>query len=326
MFSMLSGSWVAQVLRAAAIFSIAEHMAEGLTTAAEIAVAESTDPDATRRFLRTCASLGLLTSADGEHYQGTALLDTLRRDAPDSLWGWARMQGEPGCWLPWGRFPDAVRTGEPQVITTLGMTTFDYYVNTAEEGRYFTIAMDNLSTEVVGEVARVLDTRQATLAVDLGGASGSLVRCLMQANPRLRGMVLDRPDVVPDAVAAADAMGLGDRFTGQAGDFFAAVPPADLYLLKYILHDWDDEQCVRLLRNCRQSLTETGRVVVVELLVGQPGEPGVAPLMDMGMLVLQTGRERELGEYDRLFTAAGLRMVRVQPTRSPFVVLEAVPR
>ncbi len=324
MFFMIIGFWVTQIVRAVATFSIAEHMASGVSTAAEIAAAESTDPDATRRLLRTCASLGLLTSADGVHYQGTALLDTLRQDAPNSLYGWARAQGAPGLWLGWGRFPDAIRTGSRQAIPALGSEIFDYYAKTPEEARYFTIAMDNLSAEVAGEVVRVLDTSQTALAIDVGGASGSLVHSLMLASPRLRGAVLDLPHVVPDAVAAAAALGLGDRFTAEPGDFFEAVPPADLYLLRYVLVDWDDEQCVRILRNCRKSLVGPGRVVVVDQLVGRPGEPGFAPLMDLCMLVLLPGRARDLAEYEKLFAAAGLRTARVIQTRTPFVVIEAV--
>lgn len=322
MFFMILGFWTTQIIRAAATFSIAEHLASGLSTAAEIAAVESTHLDATRRLLRTCASIGLLTSADGVHYQGTALLGTLRQDAPNSLYGWARAQGAPGLWQGWGRFPEAVRTGERQTVPALGSEIWDYYANTPEEARYFTIAMDNLSNEVASEVVRVLDTSQAAMAIDVGGASGSLVHSLMRANPRLRGAVLDLPHVVPDAATAAAALGLADRFTAVPGDFFEAVPPGDLYLLKYILVDWDDEQCVRILSNCRKSLAESGRVVVVDQLVGRPGEPGFAPLMDMCMLTMLPGRARDLAEYEKLFAAAGLRTAQVIQTRSPFVVIE----
>lgn len=131
------------------------------------------------------------------------------------------------------------------------------------------------------EVARVLDTEGVRFALDVGGASGDLLRFVMLANPKLEGAVLDLPHVLPDAVAAASEKGLQDRFSVVEGDFFEEVPPADLYLLRYILHDWSNEECVQILRNCRASLAEGGRVAVVDHLIGKIGEPGVAPLMDM---------------------------------------------
>jgi hypothetical protein len=323
MMSMITGYWVTQVVRAAATFSLADHMAEGRSTAQEIAKAESTHPDATRRLLRTCASLGLLTSRDGVHFAATSLLETLRKDSPNSLHGFAVSQAAPGHWQPWGQFPEAVRDNTPQTHSVYGASIFDYFADHLDEAAAFTSSMTNLGRLSGTEVARVLDTDGVGLALDVGGASGDLVHSVMLANPKLRGAVLDRPHIIPDAVEAACAKGLGDRFTVVGGDFFEEIPPADLYLLRYILHDWNDEQCVRILSNCGASLTEGGRVVVVEHLIGRTGEPGIAPLMDMNMLVMLPGRERDVDEFDALFAAAGLRRVRVTPVGA-MAVIEAV--
>ena len=203
--------------------------------------------------MRTCASLGLMTSSDGgKHYNGTSLLSTLSKDDPNSLRGFAISQAAPGHWLPWGQFPEAVRTGRHQIKAAHGdATIFDYFAKHLDEAALFTESMGNLSRAAAEDIAAVLDTKGVTLALDLGGANGEVVRAMLKANPDLHGGVFDLPHIVPDAAAAAEADGLGERFTTVGGDFFEAVPPADLYVLKYIMHDWDHDACVRILKNCR---------------------------------------------------------------------------
>ena len=322
MMGMVTGYWVTQTVRAAALYNLADHLAAGADTAEAIAEAESTDADATRRLLRTCASLGLMTSEDGRHFTGTSLLSTLRRDDPRSLRYFAVSQSAPGHWLPWGRFPEAVRTGRHQVTAAHGEATiFDYFAKHLDEASLFTESLSNLSQAAAHEIAAVLDTEGVGLALDIGGAAGDLVRAMMRVNPALNGGVFDLPHIVPAAAEAAEAEGLSGRFTTIGGDFFASVPAADLYVLKYVLHDWDDAACVRILRNCRASLAKGGRVVVVDLLVGEPGEPGLAPLMDLNMLGMTGGRERQIAEFDSLFAAAGLRQVKVG-SAGAFAVIE----
>jgi hypothetical protein len=146
----------------------------------------------------------------------------------------------------------------------------------------------------------------------------------MTANPQLHGIILDLPDVVPSATAAASALGLAERSTALAGDFFASVPEADLYLLKHVLHDWDDGQAVRILENCRRAMRPRGRVIVIELILGEMGKPGPAPFMDLNMMVMLTGRERTLSEYRGLLKQAGFRLDKSSPIRSSMTVIEAV--
>jgi hypothetical protein len=325
MMGMVTGFWVTQTVRAAALYNFADHLAAGTDTAEAIAQAESTDPDATRRLLRTCASLGLMTSQDGRHFTGTSLLSTLQQDDPHSLRHFAISQSAPGHWLSWGRFPDAVRTGRHQVTAAHGEANiFDYFAKHLDEASSFTESMSNLSRDSARDVAAVLDTKDVNLALDIGGAGGDLVRAMMRANPELNGGVFDLPHIAPAAAEAAKAEGLDERFTAVGGDFFESVPPADLYLLKYILHDWDDASCVRILQNCRAQLAEGGRITVIDLLVGEVGQPGLAPLMDMNMLGMTGGRERQIAEFDALFTAAGLRRVNVTEA-GPFAVIETQP-
>jgi hypothetical protein len=238
MMQMLTGFCVTQIAGAVASYSIADHLANGPATAEQIAKIEGTDPRATFRLLRACVSLGLVTCDDELTFNATPLLSTLRSNVPGSLRGLAQAWSAPGHWQSWGRFPEAVRTGESQTVPALGAPIWDYYAQQPEEGATFTDAMHGFTAGVAQEVTRLVDTSTAKLAVDIGGASGTLVHGLMTANPRLHGIIVDLPDVVPSAIAAAATLGLTERSSVLAGDFFTSVPEADIYLLKHILHDW----------------------------------------------------------------------------------------
>jgi O-methyltransferase/methyltransferase family protein len=323
MTQMLTGFFVTQIAGAVATYSIADHLAEGPLTAKQLSKIEGIDPTAAFRLLRACASLGLVTF-DGQMFGATPLLGTLRRNVPGSLHSLAIAWSAAGHWLSWGRFSDAVRAGESQTVPALGAKIWDYYAQKPAEGAAFTNAMHGFTSGIAQEVARLVDTSAAELAVDMGGASGTLVHSLMMANPQLHGIILDLPNVVPSATAAASALGLAKRSKALAGDFFTYVPEADIYLLKHILHDWNDREAVQILKGCREAMRPGGRVIVIEMLLGQIGDPGLAPLMDLNMMVMLTGRERTLTEYGALLRDAGLRLSKSTPIRSPMAVIEAV--
>jgi hypothetical protein len=324
MMEMINGYWITQIVNAAATYALADHLAKGPAAAAEIAEMANTDPSATFRLLRACASLGLVTY-DGEcRFTATSLLNTLRTDNAQSLRDLAMLMAGPGNWLPWGRFVDCVKTGQPQAVAALGKMVFEYIAERPAESQTFTRAMKRAITFVTEEVARILDTRSATVIADIGGAGGSLLHAVLQANPAPSGIVFDLPNIAEIAKGAAAEVGLERRVTSVGGDFFEAVPAADLYLLRYILHDWDDAACIRILQNCRRAMLPGGRVAVIEQVLGDIGQPGPAPLMDLNMMVMLGGRERSETEYGQLFAAAGLRLATTIETNTPMAtVIEA---
>ena len=179
------------------------------------------------------------------------------------------------------------------------------------------------SLQVAGEVARVLDTSSMKLAVDVGGASGALISALLVKNSALMGAILERPEVVPRAQAALADRGLAPRCRVLEGNFFLSVPDADLFLLKHIIHDWDDDQSVLIISNCVRALRPSGRVVLVERVLPETASKSEASLADLNMLVLLPGRERTEREYADLISRAGLRLDRVTDTHSSISVLEA---
>ena len=319
---MVTGLWIAQILRTAADFSLAEHLEQGPRTAAEIAALESADASSTYRLMRACVSIGLLRY-EGDEFAGTPLLDVLHKDSPVSAKSFALSQTAPGHWLAFGRMTDAVRKGRSHATEALGMPIFDYFEANPEEGALFSASMTDLSTPVIREAVHKLDVTGVDTVVDVGGANGAFVLELMTAHPQLRGVVLDLAHSIPGAQAEAKSRGVESRFTGISGDFFAEVPEADLYLLKYILHDWDDESCVRILSRCRQAMRPGARIAVVDIvLAGQ--DSGFGPLMDIAMLTVNSSRERTTAEFDALFQEAGLKRVVTTGLPSPYRMIEAV--
>ncbi|GAA4508119.1 methyltransferase [Actinoallomurus oryzae] len=324
LMDMLLGVVRIQVLHAVAALHIADHLADGARTAEEVAEREGSQVRATYRLMRAAASLGVL-SYEGERRFGlTGRGRLLRADVPGSLRSFVLVQAGRAHWKSWELFPEAVRQGAAQAKDALGADIFDYLSRpeNAREAALFTESMADLSNLTVQGAVAAIDTAGVSTVVDVGGADGRFVLALMAADPGLRGQVLDLPHAVEDARREAGNRGLSERFSAVAGDFFAEVPAADLYLLKTVLHDWDDDRAITILRNCRSAVNEGGRALVVETVVGEIGRPDFAALSDMAMLCVTGGIERDLEEFDTLFAASGWRRGTTYPVGGGYHGLE----
>lgn len=322
---MALGGWIAQLAHAAAAFSFADHLHRAPMSAVALAKVENLDDSATFRLLRACASIGLVQyRADGT-FATTPLLDTLRQDNPGSQRGMVLTLTENSHWAPWGRIVDVVRSGRSHTAEALGSNLFEYFSKTPGEEANFTSAMTSLTVLEAQEVARVLDMTGVAQACDVGGASGALLLALLAKDPSALGIVFDRPSVADIARKNVRSRGFEDRVQVVEGDFFEDVPESDLYLLKHILHDWNDEECSRILNNCRRRIRTGGRIAVIELIVGEVGEPGFPPLQDVNMLIMASGRERTFEEYKRLFNASGFDQVKLTAAKGsmPIGIFEA---
>lgn len=323
-FELIMGGVAAQAIRTLASMSVAEHLAAGPLTAAEIARRESTDPGMTYRLLRAAAALGIVQYDTAQRtFAQTPLLAVLHGESPFSLKTYALAPGHPSFWLPAAYLPETVAKGVNHVVEALGSPLFEYLAQHEQEARQFSAAMSELSLPVIREAVQVIEA-PAGLAVDVGGGDGAFVCELTERNAGLQGLVLDLPHAVPAAAAHASRRGLGDRVIATAGDFFDTVPPADVYLLKFVLHDWDDDSCLTILRNIRTAMRPGGRLFVVEMTLSPSDPSPVAALLDLSMLMCSTGRERELPEFEHLLTDADLRVQRVVPLVTPYQVIEAV--
>lgn len=325
MFQHITAYWVTQLMGAAARLAVADQLGAGPLQVKELAARVGAHPQALYRALRACTAVGVFTEQADQTFANNPLSQTLRSNVPGSMRDFAIAQSAPGHWRPWELFTQAVKTGKSTTTEALGgLELWDWYGAHPEESAAFTGAMDNLAAQVAAEVTKAIDFSKVGLVVDVGGANGTLVSAVLRAFPQTKGVLFDLAHVVAPVKKTLAAIGLAERCEAVAGDFFKAVPQGDVILLKQILHDWNDEQCVTLLRNCAESLPKGGRVLVVEMVISEDGRPSPAHLMDVNMLVLLPGKERTATEYGKLFAAAGLTLAQVHPTHSPFSIVEAI--
>jgi hypothetical protein len=318
--------WAAKAAAAAASLRIPDVLAHGPKSADEVARAIGADPSAVYRLMRGVASIGVLAAEPGGRFSLTPVGELLRSDAPGSMRSLLVAEMAPGHWLPWGDLESAVRTGKPVASKALGMEIFDYYQKNSEEGFQFAEAMSGLSALALQAVLAAYSFAGARKIVDVGGSHGAFLAAVLKGEPDARGVLFDRPEVIEGAGATLAGAGVADRVERIGGSFFESAPAGgDTYLLKHILHDWSDDECVTILRRVREAMVPTARVVVVEMLISDGGPPSPAPLLDLNMLVMLTGKERTAEEFGALFARAGLALARVTPTHSPFSVIEAHP-
>lgn len=327
MLSMIFNTRIlAQVLKCAAEFSLADHLSAGLCRPESVATAAGLDVRATRRFLRYCSAVGLTTTEEDGSYRPTPLLMTLKSDDPMSLRAFALAQNGPGQWAVLGKLDEAFRTGMPQAEAALGIGLYEYYSReeNAEEAGFYRQGLAGLNTVIEKEFADLVDARGVRSALDVGGSVGSMVLALMQANPDLRGAVLDLPNVREAAETEARSRGLADRFEFIGGDFFEHVPASDLYILKHVLGNWPDDACLRLLRNCHTSARPGSRLVIVDNIVNDARPDRFSLDVDIITLVAVGGELRSLHDYQRLLKAAGFEFTKLQSLSALASMIEAV--
>jgi hypothetical protein len=321
---LVTGVWAAQAAATAARLGVPDQLASGPKTADELAPLVDAHPGALYRLLRALASTGVLATAPGGRFALTPVGECLRSEVPGSMRAFLVAETAPGHWLPWGRLEESVRSGSPATQAALGTSIWEYYESHREEALDFSAAMAGITAMGIQAVLAAYSFAGAERIVDVGGAHGSVLAAVLKAVPGARGVLFDLPHVVAAAGPALEAAGVAGRVERVGGSFFENVPEGgDVYIMKHILHDWNDEECVRLLRGVAGRMAPNGRVVAIEMPIVDGGPPSPAPLLDVNMLVMLTGKERTPDEYAALFAASGLKLTSVTPTASPFAVLEA---
>jgi hypothetical protein len=236
------------------------------------------------------------------------------------------MRGSEWQWRSWLELGHSVRTGETALEHVYGKPMFEYFADSPADAAVFNEAMISHASQMYTAVAASYDFPARGTVVDLGAGHGTLVASILEIRPGLDAVAFDLPSVVDGARDWLTERGLGDRCRFVAGDFFEAVPEGgDVYTLSHIVHDWDDEQAIGLLRRCRETMSVEARLAVCEMVVPAGPEPHFSKLLDLEMLVNTGGRERTLEEYERLYAAAGFELTRVVPTPTPVSVIEGRP-
>jgi hypothetical protein len=323
---MLGGPTATNLIYTAVELDLPDLINERPATAERLAAARGADPGALRRVLRGLAALGILAGTpDG--YVLTPLGDLLRRDVPGSMFHSARLMGHPATQRAWTGLAYAARTGRTAFDHVHGMDFFTYMMGDADFADRFNRFMSDVTDQVARTVAAHYDFGDAKSIVDVGGGAGALLRAVLRANPHAHGTVLDVGMLRAQADEAIAADGLADRCAFVEGDFFTEVPAgADVYVLKSVLHDWDDDRASRVLATVRSAMAPHSRLLVVERELPDSGPPPFDAVMsDLIMLTMAPGQERTAGEYQALLRRAGLCLEAATPTPGGPTIFEARP-
>jgi O-methyltransferase domain/Dimerisation domain len=327
MLERIAAYWQSQLVYVAAKLGIADVLVDGPLTVEEIAARVGAHPAYLKRVLRALASLGVFAADPHGRFHLTRLAQTLRSDHPESLRDFALMLVDDYNWSAWGALEHAVKTGNTAFEHVHGSPAFPWMQAHPEKEKIFSASMASISVMENAAVARSYAFGKLGKVVDVGGAHGHLLATILRSYVKLRGVLFDQPQVIAEAAKAGytTAPDVGSRCEVVSGDFFESVPPgADGYVLKYIMHDWDDDKCVRILQNCRKAMGDDGRVLVVDHVVAAGNRFDWGKLVDINMMVMLGSKERTKDEFRQLFTRAGLRLKRIIRTGSSVSILEGL--
>ncbi len=325
---LVSSGWMSRAILTAVELNVPDSLAPGPRDVADIAVDVGADPGPLNRLMRALMSIGIFDMTAEGAYELTTLGEFLRSDARDSMRESVLLMG--GAQRSWGQLTECVRTGEHAVKILEGIED-PFEAFSGEARAVFDGAMAAGTKLIAGAVALAYDFSEARSIVDVGGGHGALLPPILRGNPAMTGIVFDLPTCRDGAARVFEKTEIADRSEFVAGDFFADELPrgADVYALKSIIHDWDDDRSVAILRACRAAMDDASRLLVIELVV--PERPGPSEddqrvvQNDLLMLVATGGRERTEREHGRLLASADLRISRVVPTLAPLSIIEAEP-
>lgn len=324
------GFMVTHAVRAAAELKLLDAVGSGTRAATDISAELGTPAETTTRLLRALAALGLCTEPRPGEFSATAAGALMRTDHPASMHAFVETFTDPVMTSAWPELPFSVRTGRTAFDEVHGKPFFAHLHEEPDKSALFNNAMRDGTRAVAQVLPNCFDFGPFSTVLDIGGGDGTLISPVLRENPHLRGIVFDSEEggaQAPDRLALA---GVGDRCTVAAGDFFAAVPAgAEVYLIKSILHDWDDERCATILGHCRSVIPADGRLLIVEPVLPETADPALAGLYlsDLNMLVNVGGRERTRAEFEALCDRAGFTLTAASPVQDTgYWLLEAIPR
>lgn len=320
--NMLCGFWVSQGIYVSAKLGLADLIGDGARTADELAAETKTHTLSLYRLLRMLASVGVFSEDAAKKFSLTPVGRCLRSDVLGSQRAMAIMCGEEH-FRAWCDLLYSVQTGKPAFDKAFGMPVFDWLSQHQEQAAIFDAAMVSVHGRETAALLDAYDFTEIETLADVGGGNGSVLIATLQRNPHLRGLLFDLSGVIARATQNFAAAGLTDRCQLISGSFFESIPAgADAYLMRHIIHDWNDDQCHTILTNIHRVLPATGRLLVAESVIPPGNDPFFGKLLDMNMLVIPGGQERTAAEYETLFAKAGFRLTRIVPTTAEISVIE----
>jgi len=323
---MITGYWISQAIYAASKFGIADLLKDGPKTVVELADATSSNADALYRLLRALASVGIFTEGESRHFSLTPLAEPLRSDIAGSKRALALMSGDEQ-FRTWAEIDYSIRTGKIAFDKVFGKPIFDYLGDHPDKARIFDAAMVGIHGRESSAILNAYDFSGIGVVADIGGGNGSQMTEILKKHQRIKGILFDLPHVIERAKERMQASGLVDRCKLVSGSFFDTVPEgADAYILRHIIHDWDEEKCLTILRNCHRAMLSASKLLVIESVIPPGNEPFHGKFLDLVMLLIPGGKERTEKEYRTLFERAGFELTRIVPTGTEVSIIEGKKR
>jgi SAM-dependent methyltransferase len=325
LIQIVTGYWLSQCLYVVAKLGIADLFNVGSQSVKNLASKTGTNPGALYRVLRALASVGIFVETESQQFQLTPLASYLQTNNPDSLRAMIMMMGEEH-YQAWGHLLHSVKTGECAFDYLYQQPVFAYYHQHPEAAQIFNQAMGNFSVVEINAALEKYDFSDFSTVVDVGGGYGAFLARILQRNPQVKGILFDAEEVITGAIEFLETEQLESRCLCVGGDFFASVPSGgDAYLLKHIIHDWGDEDSLKILQNCRQAINKNGKLLLVEQVIPAGNDPSASKFLDINMLVMCSGgKERTADEYQQLLEKAGFTLTRIIATNSDVSIIEAV--
>lgn len=313
-------------LHVAAKLRIADQLASGSKSVSELAgSARGIHEGSLYRIMRALASVGVFTETAPRTFANTALSELLCEHVPGSMRDVVLFMANPTHFRIFAEMEHSVKTGQTGIKHLTGLDAFEFLKQNPVEEQAFNAAMSGMSAHYAHAVLEAYDFGDLGTIADIGGGHGALLCAVLGKHYELRGIVFDAPHVAAGAAPHIESMGLGDRCQAMGGDFFKKVPAADSYILKSVIHDWDDERAIAVLKNCAASIGgDKGKVLLLEMVLSPGNEPHFGKWVDLEMLLMAGGQERTEAEFAELLAKAGLRLTRVVRTKSPVCVIESV--
>jgi hypothetical protein len=325
MLQMVTASWISQSLYAAAKLGIADFLQDGSKSSDELATLTGVKAQPLYRLLRALASVGIFAEQEPGYFSLTPLAECLVSDVPGSMRALAIMCGTEH-YQAWGGIIHSLKTGESAFAHLSGMPLFEYLLQKPESARIFNQAMTSVSSIENSATITGYDFSGIHQLVDVGGGHGSLITSILQAYPKMRGILFELPPVIASAKDFITTTEVSEQCELVAGNFLEFVPSGgDAYILKNVLHNWDDERAIKILKNCHSAMKEDGKLLVVERVIPSGNEPFFGKFLDLMMMVMFSGSaERTEQEYRKLFEASGFRLSKIVSTPSEICVIEGV--
>ena len=324
--TLITGYWISQAIYAAAKFGIADELKDGPRSVEELAEATSTNANALYRLLRALAGKGIFAEDGARRFSLTPLAEPLQSDAPGSKRAMALMYGDE-VFRAWAEIDYSIQTGEIAFDRVFSKPVFDYLGENPDKAKIFDAAMVGIHGRESDAVLDAYDFSDIGVLADIGGGNGSQITGILQKHSSMKGILFDLPHVIERAKDPIDAAGLSTRCELVSGNFFESIPQcADAYMMRHIIHDWNDDKSLTILRNCHRAMSSGSKLLVVESVIPPGNEPFGGKFLDLVMMLVPGGKERTEDEFRRLFSEAGFDLTQVVSTATELSIVEAAKR